>query len=133
MGYTHFWKQTKTDAIAWAVAIAKCNLVLERERGYLAGGDACSPLELTVADLCFNGIDDDGHETCLVENEGAEFTFCKTNRKPYDRVVTAVLAIMAQELGDAFTVTSDGDRSDWADGVALASNVLGEEVANPIA
>lgn len=42
------------------------------------------------------------------------FGFCKTNHRPYDRAVTAVLLRCHLLAPGAFTITSDGDwDQDW--------------------
>jgi hypothetical protein len=51
--------------------------------------------------------------------------FCKTAQYPYDTVVVACLIILKHYLGDSMEVKSDGDASEWADGLTLAQQVLG--------
>jgi hypothetical protein len=109
--------------------------------------------ELTDAYIRFNGIGEDGHETfCLVagmaRQEGCplprerrartlpihpgRFDFCKTARKPYDVLVTAVLWIAHEEYGlrvssdgtmepDGLPAGSYGYVDEWAAGHALAA------------
>jgi hypothetical protein len=59
----------------------------------------------------------------MSQNEA--FNFCKTFQSPYDTVVVACLIIMKHYLGDAIEVASDGDASEWADGLTLAQKVTG--------
>jgi hypothetical protein len=56
------------------------------------------------------------------------FEFCKTAQKPYDVVVTAILAVMA-EVG--LNVSSDGDADDWKPGLTFAADVLNRPVTLP--
>lgn len=49
--------------------------------------------------------------------------FCKTERKPYDLLVCAVLALAHHLYPDWITVTSDGCASEWSDAVAWAAKV----------
>lgn len=51
--------------------------------------------------------------------------FVKTNRLPYDTVITACLIILKHRLGDTIALFSDGKRDDWNDGLILAKKVLG--------
>lgn len=80
----------------------------------------------------FNGINDDGHETFLLERDNIGFEFCKTAYKPYDIVVTAVLSLAKYYYGDDIDVSSDGDYDDWHDGVELARTATNIYVSNPI-
>lgn len=57
------------------------------------------------------------------------WNFCKTNRHPYDVVVSACLCVMAERSG--VQVSGDGDEVIWVEGAKWASRVLGREVANP--
>ena len=132
MGYTHYWRTKTTSQAKFGAAIKKANKVLEARKGLLAGPNGEGPLVIKKKQVCFNGQGDESHETCFIDNSGKEFDFCKTAQKPYDDVVTAVLAIFAHELGEDFQVSSDGDHEEWASGVKLASQVLGEPVPNPI-
>jgi stringent starvation protein B len=128
MGYTHYWRMKQAKQTAFNKAVAKANKVLKAREGLLASGNGVGSLVIEKDEVCFNGQG----ETCYIRNNGSDFSFCKTARKPYDVVVTAVLAIFAHELGDAFSVSSDGEYEEWAPGVKLASKVLGKPVPNPL-
>ena len=52
------------------------------------------------------------------------FNFCKTAAKPYDLVVTAILVLAEHFSEGHFKVSSDGDPEDWAEGLALAREVV---------
>jgi hypothetical protein len=139
MGYTHYWQMKPANQTAFNKAVAKANKVLKARKGILAGGDGTGSLVIKKDEVCFNGRDEDAHETCYITNGGADFTldgsgftFCKTACKPYDVVVVAVLAIFSHELGSAFEVSSDGEHDDWNDGVKLACQVTGEAIPNPL-
>jgi len=69
----------------------------------------------------FNGKDDEGHETFMLTPDPSDFNFCKTAQKPYDLVVVAILCLLAHRTDTG--VSSDGDRSDWAEGLKLAQRV----------
>lgn len=60
------------------------------------------------------------------------FNFCKTYQLPYDAVVTAALAILKDRLGNDILVYSDGEPSNWEEGIRLASSVMGRPVACPL-
>lgn len=57
--------------------------------------------------------------------------FTKTERKPYDLLVCAVLAVAEHLFPDWLVVTSDGDRDEWISAVNWASKVTGYDVQVP--
>lgn len=59
------------------------------------------------------------------------FNFCKTARKPYDAVVTAVLMRAKLHYGNAVDVSSDGTWDEWAQGRALYERTFGSQPACP--
>ena len=136
MGYTHYWrfkkpakgKASQTET-AYQRALIDCQRIILTYRavnGGLSGFSAHTKLG-QYGGINVNGSRDDGHETFVLrehfsENEG--FNFCKTARKPYDRVVTACLIVLSYRLGDCIEVSSDGDSEDWAAGLQLAERVL---------
>jgi len=73
--------------------------------------------EITNDAVIFNGEGDDSHETFFMEFNDLEWNFVKTNRKPYDTVVTAVLHC-ASDIMD-IEIDSDGDEEDKEEGIAL--------------
>jgi hypothetical protein len=136
MGYTHYWRnKTTISPEVWkdicrdaAKIIAASPVPLQWE------SDEKRPPEIKADNakgggplIRFNGVDDDGHETFLVEPGAKVFDFCKTNGKPYDIVVTAMLAMIASRWPD-FRVTSDGVRMEWQEGLDLARGALGRPI-----
>jgi len=82
--------------------------------------------------IALNGCADKNqdHESFVIPRPPAEgWDFCKTAYKPYDVVVTAILAL--GEHLKLLTATSDGGADDWQDGIKLASEALGETVSLP--
>jgi len=82
----------------------------------------------------FNGVDEEGHETFLIQQtfegyrqeiDGKLFQFCKTARKPYDTAVTACLIIFKHHFGNDFVVKSDGYPSEWQNGLNAVKECLG--------
>jgi hypothetical protein len=142
MGYTHYWTQTRDLTAGDMGAIAHAlQAINDATEVLIAGWDGSGEPEMSFDTLGFNGCGNDGHETFRINAkrelpfEGADrerlgWAFCKTARKPYDIVVTAMLTILAAKYG--FDVGSDGRASDWDDGVKLASKALGEILPNPI-
>lgn len=134
MGYTHYWRANTKDSYdvapaGWrdkeklAAAIADmCKLApILAKTVPLAGGMGEGEPVFTPERVWFNGVGDDSHETFEVTVEwGGKFEFCKTACKPYDAAVTACLCLLKFHLGDALRVNTDGEESDWEEGLRLA-------------
>jgi len=135
MGYTHYWTfkgqrgQTSQNEKKYQTAIVKCAKLIRdysETHGGLSGYTAHSK---TYGGLNVNGSERVG--SCepmsfrehMSQNEA--FNFCKTRQYPYDTVVVACLLILKHYLGDAIDIASDGDASDWADGLTLARSLVG--------
>jgi hypothetical protein len=135
MGYTHYWDtkptitKAKWDSFTKAVKILlKGVTVIQKEYT-----DSAKPV-INSREVRFNGIEDDGHETFYMkrvdkpsawsEDKTVVFNFCKTARKPYDKYATATLLLAHLYLGDEISIDSDGDVSDWQEGVNLINDKM---------
>jgi hypothetical protein len=121
MGYTHNWKRALAlDQTTWASAVADIAKLIAARPGLVAK-EYDEPNEPPIVNgdmVLFNGIGDGGHETFIVLREEMqnprfvepiwEESFCKTNRKPYDELVVAVLCVFKKHFPDDFVVWSDG-------------------------
>lgn len=130
MGYTHYIKQpqgiepttfarlskeaARVASIAWSEDLAGAGIAFEYN-------EPEKDPEFTAEVIRFNGKGDEGHETFMLTPEPQEFNFCKTAQKPYDLVVVAILCLLAHRTNAE--VSSDGERSDWKAGLALAQRV----------
>jgi hypothetical protein len=140
MGYTHYWTQEKRIAkpklkkfIGEAQKILKaspCWLFYEMDQ-------LDTPPICTTDFIRFNGKKGEGYETFylgfnpkLIEEN--HFEFCKTALKAYDGTVTAILALLGDHFPDAFTIRSDGNESDWAEGIDLAERALNRRLKYPV-
>lgn len=146
MGFTHYWyinrngnQEQWTEGILAASRILQA--VISEKTVPLANayGEEGTQPEFGDDGLYFNGVEDDAHESMVLpsvvaqveapdyrKDENPVFNFCKTARKPYDVVVTAVLATLRAYAPDCITVASDGGEYDWQEGVNLARRVLGD-------
>lgn len=52
--------------------------------------------------LSVNGVDAGAHENLVISKSIGVFQFAKTARKPYDVVITGLLAMIKFRLGDDF-------------------------------
>ena len=128
MGYTHYWdinsevKENEKEQVINEVKKLHKNLP---EYSETAGG--CyndTPIKIVggLGDgepvfndkvIWFNGEDENGHETFLInfENVTSDW-FCKTSRKPYDMLVCLTLISLANNI-EGFSFSSDGWIEDW--------------------
>ena len=122
MGYTHYWSlKEKPTRAAWQAYIAAVEAVLDSTATRLAYEyDAPrKPPEVSMAQVRFNGVGDNGHETFIVRPEVTDFEFCKTAQKPYDAEVVACL-ILANYYLPTFSWSSDGSKRNFQRGLGLA-------------
>jgi len=108
----------------------------------IRGGHGTGEPTFTSDLISFNGDAVGGmyHETFYFEREfepeswqtpdenGRYFSFCKTARKPYDLLVTAVLIRVKHHFPEII-VYSDGESRDWIEGLILVAEVFGSEAA----
>jgi hypothetical protein len=116
-------KPAFTDA-QWAAFCADVRAILAEHSDEVANanGVARSKPSITRNEICFNGIEDDSHETCCVRRGRVKFEFCKTARKPYDKVVVKVYKLVKKYLPET-KLLSDG-------GEAVFGNVVVVEAPN---
>lgn len=113
MGYTHYYgAKAETPIPDWDRALKAVRAIVSDSGVPLCRvwNDGNRPT-LNRDRICFNGKGVDGHETFEVKRGFQEWTFCKTERKPYDIVVCAVLLALHAEIG--LNVNSDGRGQEW--------------------
>lgn len=132
MGYTHYWSvirtvsETKRAAIAEAVGRA---LYIGARLGRFDLDDEAGGAPIATPEaIFFNGKGPLSHETFCFDFKEAGFEFCKTAAKPYDVAVCAALVICKEFMGADLSVRSDGDDSDWVNGIELAQLALGRDI-----
>lgn len=137
MGYTHYWTHNeKFTPAEWVTIAADVETILKTavadglKLGDGFGENAIEP-RATIGKngISFNGLDEDSLETFGIGPEPQGWDFCKTERKPYDVAVTAILAYLESAHPDKFSVGSDGDKEDWQPGIALLKKALGTRAA----
>lgn len=126
MGYTHYFETAShIKDEDWNDFCEICKKILQIADIPLAR-EFNLPLEppvITDKLVRFNGIDEDGHETFYIERSYAGFGFCKTARKPYDKVV--VTCLMAGFHCGVFTEwSSDGEEEDHKEGEELFDQAI---------
>ena len=140
MGYTHYWQDGEVELTKEVVEDVKKILAAAEAEGIAITGDPRGERPARpVADdgkIVFNGLGEDGsYETFAFvgAGEGVEsaFNFCKTARRPYDAVASAVLLRLGEEPGGG-CICSDGTFfSDWQSGRELFEKALGRDARCP--
>lgn len=123
MGYTHYWDNAHTKAKPETVKVFKKHF---NEMFRLMGGEKVISIDdNSASQILFNGVGEYEHESMQIDFTGdGSWGFCKTARKPYDRMVVACL-ILAKEMGIIKDWSSDGDdeNGDFDAGMALLAEV----------
>ncbi len=128
MGYTHYMSYKK---IACNNTILKIlneikELLEKNDLMKLIRDDNLNIIPIFNKEIIlFNGIQENGGDIFLFDfNEKCEYTFCKTNRKPYDIIVSIVLLSLANNISD-FTFSSDGNLEDWKFPISIYEKYIG--------
>ncbi len=138
MGYTHYFKaadqnDSRISDEAWKAILSDAEKLIAASPCALAHkcDEPDIKPEIGPDRIFFNGVGDDGHETFVLAQKVENFAFCTTAAKPYDIVVTAILAVVHQHASDKINLDSDGDDSDWQPAVDFASKTLARHIQNP--
>jgi len=113
MGYTHYFEQTggTIPQDKWDELLEAVGPIL-RDHAEIICCNYDEPEGSPIADeneIIFNGKGEDGHETFVLTREASgEFEFCKTDHKPYDKVVVEVLQQVNKICPEYYNLDSDG-------------------------
>jgi hypothetical protein len=92
ISYTHYWRIT--DAAAWEAAwpqvVADATRIVQ-EAGVALSSYRGLPVLSVGEGITLNGAEPEDYETFHMDKDGGDRGFCKTARRPYDVVVTAIL------------------------------------------
>jgi hypothetical protein len=142
MGYTHYWRRDRVlDHAKFLLSVQAIKKLSKAKPGLIVHeyDKPNQPPTFTPTRIWFNGIGKDGHETFVIDRvfkpeewekgkRGKRFAFCKTAQKPYDILVTGALIVLKYHLGEAITVSSDGDLDiEWVEPIKFVNDILGEE------
>ncbi len=117
MGYTHYWRFGTLPVIPVEARVVLKEIL---DTAYADGiiqyeSDVRKEPVVTEAEIRFNGVGDNGHETFHFDihedyraDDGKVFACCKTAEKPYDEIVMKVLITLKYFLEDGLNVASDG-------------------------
>ncbi|NMC04201.1 MAG: hypothetical protein GYA24_03270 [Candidatus Lokiarchaeota archaeon] len=151
MGYTHYWtihQRFSDQAFAALASMARrlhdnlppasrsSGAYYAEEPLVIRGWDGTGFPEFSSARISFNGdagraVEDEyfgqiglDHETFSMRPADAGFQCCKTERKPYDLLVQAVMLAAKHVGGEHITISSDGAPEDWAEAIAFFRRVF---------
>lgn len=129
MGYTHYYTQTRDFTLTeWQEIKNALSLMLSHlpSNVIISGYDGRGKPKITDQVISLNGRHELAHETFLlarrakayckrndftnwIDQSGHVHFFCKTERKPYDLLVCAMLLAVTEIAPSALLVSSDGD------------------------
>jgi len=145
MGYTHYWyRPEELPADEWEAFAENAKKLLAKSPAQLAGGwgDPGTKPTVDLFTVRFNGKEPESYETFAIErvekkNPWREdkpdvFRFCKTQYRPYDVVVCAMLQLARHHFGDKFKVSSDGGAEGQEEGAKLLLKVTGIKAKRPL-
>lgn len=128
MGYTHYWDtpRLEDDGVWQEIIVGVQNILICT--GIPVGspdGEGDAP-HINNDYIGFNGVGEDACESFLIRRSGQGWQFCKTARRPYDDVVTAVLLLLEHHLPGQFQISSDGSWEEWTQGRELFARTFPE-------
>ena len=133
MGYTHYFNHNReATQDEWDQLVEGTKALFEAlPDGVVIAEEYDKPHLPPIAnaqEIRFNGVDDLGHETFLLEPHApGNFTFCKTARKPYDLVVCGVLILAHDIAPGLLRIDSDGGIEDgWGEALEWTRAVFND-------
>ena len=126
MGYTHYWiRENEIEQPIFDTIVEDFKKTLPRLPKLGDGFGENEPV-FTMEIVIFNGYGGkESYETFGFNRNISGSDFCKTAQRPYDLAVTTFLIIAKHHLGDAITVSSDGDNDKWNEAKTLCQEILG--------
>lgn len=136
MGYTHYFPQSRPFSdMEWSQITKAFHKLYQSEdcQGLIQPEFECgwkdffTHKSIKGEAIAFNGVGDEACETFVLEKSPkklGEFNFCKTNDRPYDLMVTALLIVCAGYAEGALNISSDGTAEEWQPAVDLVTKVL---------
>jgi len=111
-GYSHSWEKQEFSDDQWAKILKGAKKIIkaaEAKKIKIMGPTGEGKPILSSTEIAFNGDadKDKSYETFEVSKKMTKGDFCKTDRKPYDKVAVSILALM-KEVNPEFGVKSDG-------------------------
>ena len=118
MGYTHYFQLDREVTQQEWDSFTKGVLQLRESAWEIAIDGTITPDYIDI-----NGIGEESHENLVIKKDVVRWSFCKTARKEYDALVTAIL-ILAHYTFPNFYLSSDGSWNEWREGRELFENTF---------
>lgn len=131
MGYTHYFPQQKNfTPVQWHNLCTDANQVIQalQTAGLQLESNSDSGLMVNENEgyISLNGVDDDAHETLyLTQDKEDDFSFTKTNRKPYDIAVVSILLLAEHHAPGVLEFSSDGSVENMEKAAKFNAELLG--------
>lgn len=141
MGYTHYWRRPQSlDPVKFEQFATDCKAIFKEARDLnikLANGmgDLGRGPKALAWEVSFNGEQPNDYETVLIKQQteirkwddpdenGNFFEFCKTGRRPYDPIVTAVLIALKHHFPEV-EISSDGGPEGFDEGRGICEKLF---------
>jgi hypothetical protein len=132
MGWTHYWQREITlPTDKFEVVLHDFQVVLANLDIKLSGADGLGDPVLSEREIIFNGIAGQNCEPFIIKSfepsrrsPAGTFSYCKTEKMPYDICVQLILIILKQHFGDGIVISSDGSEDDWKQAKDLCQKIL---------
>ncbi len=133
MGWTHSWERVPELPKEGFIQAARDCLRIMAGINIPLGDEQGEGLPVFSDDeIAFNGAGDNCCEPFVFRRTDAPhqgrkraFSFCKTERLPYDLCVQVALIVLKHHLGGEIIVVSDGQDDDWAKAREECQQILG--------
>lgn len=132
MGWTHYWQREMTlPTDKFKDVLHDFQVVLANQDIKLSGADGLGEPVLSEKEIIFNGIAGQNCEPLVIKsfessrrNSARTFSYCKTEKLPYDICVQLVLIIMKQHFNNRIIISSDGSEDDWKQAKEICQKIL---------
>jgi len=133
MGWTHYWKrEVELPAEEFKEAVKDCEIILSKIDVPLTGPMSKGNPICNSKEIIFNGIKGQDCEPFSIKiseqprrSDQLVFSYCKTEKLPYDICVKSVLIILKHYLGENIEIMTDGTIEDWSDAIDICMQGLG--------
>lgn len=133
MGWTHYWERpTELQEQAFSRAVLDLQTLAGVCPNGVSGFDGTGEPVFEADHVVFNGQSPKACEPFEIsrvefDRRGRDtvFSYCKTERLPYDIMVQGALIVFRHHLGQSIRVTSDGDDAVWQPAREFVQNALG--------
>lgn len=121
MGWTHYWsRDVELPVEDFSKGVEDFKTTLSKIDIPLAGPMSDGIPIINPTEIIFNGVKGQNCEPFSIKvselarrSDKVVFSYCKTEKLPYDLCVKTVLVILKHYLGDNIKVMSDGNTEDW--------------------